>query len=145
MRYVYPARLEEHPGTILVAFRDLPEAITEGRDHADALAQATDCLDAALLFRLKDGEAIPSSSRPQRGEIPIPASPSVAAKVAFIRAFAEAGLTRVALAARLGVRETEIRRMLDPDHGTKLDRLDAGLRALGRRLVIADQEADAAA
>src|SRR4051794_4618311 len=133
MQYVYPALLEKHPGTILVAFRDLPEAITEGHNRADAIAQAADCLDAALLFRLKDGEAIPSASRPRQGEILVPASPSVAAKVAFIRAFAEAGLTRVALAARLGVRETEVRRMLDPDHGTKLDRLDTGLRALGRR------------
>jgi antitoxin HicB len=50
----------------------------------------------------------------------------------------------VALAKKLGVRETEIRRMLDPDHGTKLDRLDRAMRALGRRLVVTDRPADAA-
>jgi antitoxin HicB len=64
--------------------------------------------------------------------------------VAFVRAFRESGLTRVALAGRLGIGENEVRRMLDPNHGTKLERLNDGMRALGWRLVIADQSADAA-
>ena len=140
MRYLYPARLDEHGATTLVSFRDLPEAVTEGRQRQEALVEAGDCLD----FRIKEEAAIPLPSRPKRGEILIPASPSVAAKVAFVRAFRESGLTRVSLAARLGVGETEVRRMLDPDHGTKLERLNDGMRALGRRLVIADQSADAA-
>jgi antitoxin HicB len=144
MRYVYPARLKTYQGTVIVSFRDLPEAITEGRDRADALVQATDCLDAALLFRLKEGGSIPQPSHGQRGEVAIPASPAVAAKAAFIRAFERADMTRVELAARVGVGETEVRRMLDPDHGTKIDRLSDGMRALGRTLVIVDEEAEAA-
>lgn len=144
MNYVFPARLKAAGGTVVVSFRDLPEAITEGRDRNDALAEAIDCLDTALLFRLKEDAPIPDPSPPGRGEILIPASPGVAAKMAFARAFAKSGLTRVALAKKLGLRETEIRRMLDPDHGTKLDRLDMGMRALGRRLVVTDRPADAA-
>jgi antitoxin HicB len=144
MRYLYPARLDEHDATTLVSFRDLPEAITEGRDRLEALVEAVDCLDVALLFRIKEKASIPVPSRPKRGEILIPASPSVAAKVAFVRAFRESGLTRVALAGRLGIGENEVRRMLDPNHGTKLERLNDGMRALGWRLVIADQSADAA-
>ena len=144
MRYVYPARIRTHEGTALVTFRDLPEAITEGKDRANAFAQGIDCLDTALLFRLKEEEAIPEPSPLQRGEVAIPASPAVAAKAAFVRAFREAGLTRVALAARIGVAETEIRRMLDPDHVSKIDRLGEGMRALGRSLVIVDEKAAAA-
>ena len=141
MRYVYPARLSEHPGTVIVAFRDLEEAVTEGPNHATALIEAVDCLDSALLFRLKEGSEIPPPSDPEPGEIVVSASPSVAAKAAFIRAFRAGSLTRVGLAGRLGVQENEVRRMLDPEHATKLDRLDAGLRALGRRLVVADEAA----
>ncbi len=144
MRYVYPALLKHRSGTILVSFRDFPEAVTEGKDHADAVAQAADCLDAALLFRLKDHVSIPEPSRPGRGEVQIPASPAVAAKAAFIRAFEDAEMTRVAFAARIGVAETEVRRMLDPDHVTKIDRLGVGMRALGRALVIVDEAAEAA-
>jgi antitoxin HicB len=144
MRYIYPARLRHHEGTVIVTFRDLPEAVTEGNDRAAALTEAIDCLDAALLFRLKEGERVPEPSAPQRGEIAVPASPGVAAKAAFVRAFQAAGLSRVALAARIGVAESEVRRMLDPDHGTKIDRLGAGMRALGRTLVIVDEDAAAA-
>ena len=144
MRCVYPARLTKERGTVIVSFRDLPEALTEGKDRAGALAAAVDCLDVALLFRLKEGASIPEASRARAGEVAVPTSPSVAAKLAFVQAFAAARITRTALAGRLGLRETEIRRMLDPDHGTKLDRLDAGMRALGRRLVVTDQPADAA-
>ncbi len=144
MRYVYAARLKAREGTVIVSFRDLPEAITEGKNRADALAQGVDCLDAALLFRLKEGSPIPEPSPLQRGEVAVPASPAVAAKAAFIRTFGEAGLTRVALATRIGVAETEVRRMLDPDHGTKIDRLNAGMRGLGRALVVVDEKAEAA-
>ena len=71
----------------------------------------------------------------------VPASLGVAAKAAFARAFAESGMTRVALAEELGLGETEIRRMLDPEHATKLDRLNQALPALGRRLVLGDMRA----
>ena len=138
MRYAYPARLKQYPGTIIVTFRDLPDALTEGRDRDEALSSAIDCLDVSLLFRLKDGEAVPRPSEAKRGEIVIPASPQVAAKVAFVLAFKASGLSRVALAKRLGWAETEIRRLLDPNHATKLDRIDMALRALGRRLVVGD-------
>ena len=138
MRYAYPARLKQHPGTIIVTFRDLPEALTEGKDRDDAVSSAIDCLDVSLLFRLKDDESIPLPSKPKRGEVVVPASPQVAAKVAFVLAFKESGLTRVALAKRLGWAESEIRRLLDPNHATKLDRIDVALRALGRRLVVSD-------
>jgi antitoxin HicB len=144
MRYVYPARLKAQGGTVLVTFRDLPEAVTEGKDRSDAVAQGIDCLDTALLFRLKEGEPIPEPSEMQRGEVAVPASPAVAAKAAFVRAFRGAVMTRVALAAHIGVAETEVRRMLDPDHVTKIDRLGEGMRALGRTLVIVDEEAAAA-
>src|SRR5438093_12406184 len=107
MRYVYPAQLQEHSETITVSFRDFPEAVTEGPTRQEALVEAIDCLDVALLFRLKENCGIPVPSRSGRGESLVPASPSVAGKVAFVRAFTESGLTRVALARRLGLRETE--------------------------------------
>ena len=144
MQYVYPARLVQHKDTVLVSFRDLPEAVTEGRTRAEALVEAADCLDVAMLFRIKEATPLSPPSMAKRGEILVAASPHVAAKAAFARAFTDSGLTRVALAAILGVRETEVRRMLDPDHGTRLERLNEGMRALGRQLIVADQPADAA-
>lgn len=50
-------------------------------------------------------------------------------------------MTRVALAGKLGKAEGEVRRMLDPYHRTKLGALEAGLLALGKRLVVSIEEA----
>ncbi|MCW5714157.1 MAG: type II toxin-antitoxin system HicB family antitoxin [Bauldia sp.] len=141
MRYAYPARIEQHPGTVLVYFPDFPEAVTEGADRAAALLEAVDCLDAAILFRLKERVLLPEPSRGGRGLVLVPASPAVAAKAAFIRAFDDSGMTRVALGEKLGLAENEIRRMLDPGHGTKIDRLGDAMVALGRRFVLADEAA----
>ena len=68
MRYIYAARLDAHRDTVTVSFRDFPEAITEGRDRNEAIAEAVECLDTALLFRLKEGTAVPSPSRTRPGE-----------------------------------------------------------------------------
>ena len=53
----------------------------------------------------------------------------------------EQGINNSELARRLGVRETVVQRMLDPDHATKAERLQAALAVLGKHLVIAVQDA----
>jgi antitoxin HicB len=45
------------------------------------------------------------------------------------------------LARRLGVRETVVRRMLDPDHDTRSEKLQTALAALGKRIVIMVEDA----
>jgi antitoxin HicB len=60
----------------------------------------------------------------------------MAAKVALYTAMREAGTSNVALAARLGCVESEVRRMLDPKHPTKIGRLEQALAALGRRVIV---------
>jgi antitoxin HicB len=66
----------------------------------------------------------------------VPVRPATAAKVAFADAFHASGLTRVELARRLKLDDKEVRRMLDPDHSTKIERLDEAIRALGQRFVL---------
>jgi predicted RNase H-like HicB family nuclease len=47
--FVYPAAFHpESHGAFTVTFPDLPEAITSGRNHSDALTEAEDCLQAAI-------------------------------------------------------------------------------------------------
>ena len=129
---------------VVVTFPDLPEAITGGASRAEATANAADALEVTLLTYALDGKEIPKGIRkPAEGGsyVRIPVSATVAAKVGFITAFRASGMTRVALAARLGKAETEVRRMLDPYHNTKLPALEDGLAALGKRLVVKVEEA----
>jgi antitoxin HicB len=138
--YVYRAVLEvgENPDVLVVSFPDVPEAITEGKDRADALAQAADALGLVLLEYLRRGRPLPQA-RSRKG-VPVPVDAQDAAKLAVVEAFAASGITKTELARRLGIRESEARRILDPMHPTKLPRLSEALAALGRRLVIGVEE-----
>ncbi|HXB72482.1 MAG TPA: AsnC family protein [Candidatus Acidoferrales bacterium] len=45
------------------------------------------------------------------------------------------------LAKRLGVSETEVRRMLNPKHDTKPEKIQAALVALGKRIAVTFNDA----
>jgi antitoxin HicB len=141
--FVYPARFErgEKPGVLVITFRDVPEAITQGRDEKDAIWQAADCLEEAIAGRIADGREIPRASKPSRGERMIPVPAPMAAKAALYLALRDAGMTNVQFARKLGCDEREIRRMLNPRHPTKLSRIKEALEALGKRLVVGVEEA----
>ena len=50
----------------------------------------------------------------------------------------EQGVSNVRLAALLSVSESAVRRLVNPDHLSRLDGVVAALTVLGRRLVIED-------
>lgn len=139
----YFARFQPDDGGLLVTFPSLPEAITAGADDAEATANAIDALEIVLLTYAEDGEPIPPADRPPADGghyVSISPSAAVSAKIAFIQAFRASGMTRTALAARLGKAENEVRRMLAPYHATKLQSLDDAMHVLGKRLVISVEE-----
>jgi antitoxin HicB len=134
--FVYPAKFRRQRRSVLVRFPDLPEALTEGRDERDAVAQAADCLEEAIAGRIRRGDAIPEPSQRRTGCRMIPVPAPMAAKAALYLALREAGITRLELARRLGCDEKEVRRLLDPRHPSKLPRLEQALAQLGKRLAV---------
>ena len=50
-------------------------------------------------------------------------------------------MTQAQLASRIGREGKEVRRILDPDHPSKLPMLSLALRAMGKRLVLSIDEA----
>ena len=136
----FPVLLHSERGTILVTFPDLPEVVTEGATRDDALANARDALEVWLRHLMRRGEALPFAPPPsETGRLVAPGL-SMAAKAAVYAAWRRSGLTEAEFAAR----PDEARQVLDPDHATRIDRLDAGLAALGRRFVVATEAASAA-
>jgi antitoxin HicB len=140
----YIAKFQNDAGGFVVTFPDIPEAVTGGSSNEEAFANAQEALELALLTYANDGRDIPAASKRSGSagrSVQVPVAAAVAAKIAFIIAFRKSGLTRVALAKKLGKAETEVRRMLDPYHQTKLPAIEAGLKALGKRLVVSVAEA----
>jgi antitoxin HicB len=141
MIYAYPARLEaDEEGRLVVHFPDLPEALTDGADRAEALAEAADCLSEALAGRIHRGEEIPLPSPLQHGLYAIAPEPTIVLKAALYEALKNRGISIPELARRLGLDEREAARLLDPRARTRLTSLEAALAALGYEIGIEVRE-----
>jgi len=136
MRYAYPYELAPQPeGGFTVLFPDVPEAITQGDTEAEAAVMAEDALVTALSFYTDKAEPLPHPS-PARGRSLAYVPPLVAAKLALHDAMLAARVSNVTLARRLGTDEKTVRRLRDPLHQSRINHIDAALRALGKRMGI---------
>jgi antitoxin HicB len=124
-----------------VRFPDLPEALTGGDDFVNTLEQAADCLAEAIAGRIRRGDAVPLPSKPKRGMHLISVPLQLALKLSLYLAIRHSGLSKTDVARRLGVSETVVRRMLNPKHVTKPEKIEAALLSLGKRIVVAFDDA----
>lgn len=137
----YTALFQPDDGGWLVTFPALPEAVTGGGSREHAATNALDALEVVLLTYAKDGRELPADTAAMGDTVRIAPSAQVVAKLSFIETFRRSGLTRVALAERLGKGENEVRRMLDPYYRSKLPSLEDAMRALGKRFVLTVEQA----
>ena len=74
-KLAWPAELtRQKDGSILVSFPDIPEALTDGETEEEAMAQAQDCLIAALGGYVVAQRPIPKPSQARgRPMIALPA------------------------------------------------------------------------
>ena len=137
----YPVRLEqEADGGYVVTLPDIGYGATQGDTLEEALHQAEDLLEEAILGMMANDEDVPSPS-PARGR-PIVGLPALtAAKLELYRAMRAAGLAKHQLAARLSWDPSQVTRIFDGRHAVRLDRVEAALAALGRRLVVTSEAA----
>jgi antitoxin HicB len=133
----WPVSLEPaEEGGFIVNFPDFPEGWSQGDDRAEALAQAADLLETMVANYMAEGWDLPAPS-PAQGRPLIWLAPLVAARAELYRAMRRAGIDKAELARRLGVAPAEVDRLFSiHDSSSSLDRIAAGLAALGRRLVV---------
>jgi antitoxin HicB len=144
-RYAFTARLEpDEEGRLVVHFPDLPEALTDGANEAEALAEAADCLSEALAGRINRGEDIPPPSRLRRGHHWVAPEPTMALKAVLYSALRAGKLTIADLARRVGMDDRKAARLIDPRATSRLTDLEAALSALGYAIAIEVLEKPAA-
>ncbi|MBV9077513.1 MAG: type II toxin-antitoxin system HicB family antitoxin [Methylobacteriaceae bacterium] len=120
-------------GTFLVRCPALPMVITFGDDETAARRNAVDAIEIALASIMNDDGDIPASDLADDiVRLPL----RTALKVELYLALRSAGLTRADLAARLGTRPESIDRLIELDHRSALENLEAAFAALGRTLEI---------
>ena len=129
----YPILLAEDDGTLLATSPDFPELTTFGMDRDEALARAVDALEEAIAARIHDGRNIPAPSQgPEIAVLPT----LTAIKVMLYQGMREQGIGKAELARRLGWHRPQVDRVLDVQHNSRMDQLDAALGAIGRHLYV---------
>ena len=137
MIYAYPCRLtHDEDGSLVATFADVPEAITGGRNRSEALAMAEDALATALAGYVHEKWDIPTPSDAIDGQASVPVPTVVAAKLALYSAMRAQRITKVELAERLGISESAVRKLTNPDHRSHMSQVQKALRAVGRSLKV---------
>lgn len=135
--YSYPVVFEpDDNDTVMVSFPDVPGAVSFGDDEDEALMRAVDALETMFIATIGDRRDIPVPSRPRQHQRTVTLPPLAAAKVALYQTMREQGVRKAELARRLHCDFRQVDRLLDLRHRSRLDRIDAALAALGKRLEI---------
>ena len=137
MIYAYPCQfILDEDGVLVATFPDVPESISGGKDRTEALAMAEDALAVALAGYVHEKRDIPAPSAVSDGQELVAVSTVVAAKLALYTAMRAQRVTKVELASRLGISESAVRKLANPDHRSHISQVQKALREVGRSMVI---------
>ena len=135
--FAYPAKLKKSTeGGYVVSFPDVPEAMTQGADRAEALAQAIDALETALEFYTEGNQKLPRPSKPKRNQVLVRPPALSCLKLAVYAAMTEGMVRKTELSRRLGWHLMQVDRLLNLRHASRIDQVEAALGALNCQLII---------
>ncbi|MDR2075547.1 MAG: type II toxin-antitoxin system HicB family antitoxin [Desulfovibrio sp.] len=132
----FPVTLTPDEGGYVVTFPDIPEAVTQGETEEEALRMAREALETALEFYFDDKRAVPTPSAPEHGQRVVELPPSLSAKILLLNEMALQDVRPAELARLMKTSPQEVNRLTNLRHTTRIDGIDAALRALGRRMEI---------
>ena len=137
MIYAYPCDLTpDGDGGLVATFPDVPEAISGGASRSQALEMAEDALATALAGYVHGKWEVPVPSTLTGGQELVAVPTVVAAKLALYTAMRAQRVTKVELSRRLGISESAVRKLADPDRRSHISQVQKALRAVGHSLVI---------
>ena len=127
----YPITLVNDDGTLLATSPDFSELTTFGEDREEALGRAVSALGEAIAARIHDRKDIPA---PSRGAVRAVLPTLISVKVMLYQGMRSQGVGKAELARRLGWHLPQVDRVLDVQHRSGLDLMDAALGAIGMQL-----------
>jgi antitoxin HicB len=132
--WAYPIKLSKDSNrTWLATSRDFPEVTTFGKDVQDTLRHARDAIEEAIAARIAHREPIPDPSS-GRYRVRLPAQ--TVAKILVYRLMQDKGVSKNQLARTLRWHRPQVDRLLNLNHGTRLDAVETALAALGATLTV---------
>ena len=138
----YSALFESEGEGFVVTFPDIPEAITEGNSPEEAMDYAVDALETVLSEYIKRRREIPQPKVRRGKNIRLVHLPALAeAKLGLYRAMLAAGVRKADLARRVGWQKSQVDRLLDLKHASRLDQIETAANALHKRVTIQVEDA----
>jgi antitoxin HicB len=123
-------------GGFVVTLPGLP-GVTQGENLEEAESMAADLILSIFMFCIEEEKDLPQPGK-HRGkhirQITIPAL--YAMKAELYTAFRKSGIRKAELARRMGISKTNIDRLFDMNHKSRVDLLESAFRALGKELTI---------
>ncbi len=133
--YVYPAKVTKGDlGDSIVEFRDVPEAATQVEKDEELQTLAADALITLFSDYMETDELIPTASQPKKGEVLVELPLSFVAKIILHNAMLENRYRPVDIAKSMGIPTSEVARITNPKHKTKIDTIAAAIKAAGGRM-----------
>lgn len=133
----YPAHFEpdQEAGGFVVTFPDFCYGVTQGDTLEEATEMAQDLLEGLVSDLIEQGEELPKPSKrrgPHYRFVSLPALQS--AKAELYRAFRASGMRKAELARRIGIPKSNLDRLFDLKHQSRLDQLEAAFAALNKHI-----------
>jgi antitoxin HicB len=126
---------DREAGGYVVTFPDFGYGVTQGETGEEAMEMARDLLMLTIGDYIGESRPLPPAKRHRGSKFrPVPLSALQSAKVDLYTAFLESGLTKAEFARRIGISKTHIPRLFSLRHHSRLDLIESGFAALGKRL-----------
>ncbi|MCW5982662.1 MAG: type II toxin-antitoxin system HicB family antitoxin [Bryobacteraceae bacterium] len=136
--FSYSALFEPEDGGYVVTFPDVPEVVTQGESMDEAMAYAADALTVVLDEYIRRRRPLPKPSKPRGKKMRVVRLPAlVEAKLALYEQMRAAGMRKADIARRLGWQRSQVDRLLNLSHASRLDQIEAALMLFGKTLIVA--------
>ena len=133
----YYARFEPDPeaGGFVVTFPELEYGATQGETLEEVQEMAEDLLKCMIQHLIGEGKPLPAATKHRGKQYRLVSLPALqSAKVELYMAFRASGMKKAELARRVGIAKTNVERLFDLDHTSRLDQIEDAFRALGKKL-----------
>lgn len=126
---------DREAGGFVITFPDFNWGVSQADTEEEARDMAEDLLATMIGDHIEQSQDLPRSRRrrgPRYRLISLPALQS--AKIELYRAFRASGLRKAELARRVRIPKSNLDRLFDLKHQSRLDQLEAAFAALKKRI-----------
>jgi len=124
-------------GGFVITFPDFKWGVTQAETEEEGIEMAADIVEIYLGEQIKHGLPLPASKRRTgKGYRTLRLPLLTAVKVELYSAFQKSGITKAELARALKIPRTNVDRLFDIHHKSRLDQMEAAFSALGSRVEI---------